>query len=570
MEFRPLARLWRPALGASLIAGLALAPMARTAAQVSRAATPIYLTAYSQTHTTMVRNFNPFQPSAYLDFTLGAIYEPLLIITTAGGGHVYPWLATGYTWTNANKTLVLTIRHGVRWSDGVPLTAGDVLFTFTYGRTHPVADQTGMWSSGQLLDVARVGADRVALTFKTVNTTVLQQVASSMSVIPQHIWSTIANPAAFANLNPVGSGPFTNVTYFSPQEFILGKNPYYWQPGKPAVDGIKVPAFSSNDAGLAALLHGDLDWISDFVPNVDKVFVSRDPAHNHYYFANNTTPVSLYFNTSVYPYSLPAFRKAVSNAINRSTISTIAEYGYEPPSEALGIAGLFPSWLDAGLAGQARAAATYNPAVARQTLSAAGFAIKGNSLLDPRGNAVQMTLEVPAGWSDWIQSLQLIARDLKAVGIVATIKQVDQNAFFADRARGTINGGWFAAPQAGANPYQYFYGTISRESLIPTGQDATLHGGNNQERWASDQASQLLARFRQTSDPALQHRLAAQLERIWLDNLPVIPLMYQANWYEYSTRHVTGFPDAHHSYAQGSTYLYPDDVKIFTSLTPAM
>src|SRR5437764_2918961 len=52
--------------------------------------------------TPFIRNFNPFGASN--DFTLGGIYEPLYIITAAGGGHTYPWLATSYTWRDGNKT----------------------------------------------------------------------------------------------------------------------------------------------------------------------------------------------------------------------------------------------------------------------------------------------------------------------------------------------------------------------------------------------------------------------------------------------------------------------------------
>ena len=52
-----------------------------------------------------------------------------------------PWLATAYKWTNGAKSLVITIRDGVKWSDGQPFTAKDVVFTMTYGKVDPAADQ---------------------------------------------------------------------------------------------------------------------------------------------------------------------------------------------------------------------------------------------------------------------------------------------------------------------------------------------------------------------------------------------------------------------------------------------
>ncbi len=561
---------WRSAVAAALVAGVALAPMSTHAARQSAAASPIYLTSYSQTHTTFVRNFNPFQPAAYLDFTQGAIYEPLMIVTTAGIGHVYPWLATGYAWSNGNKTLTFTIRQNVKWSDGLPLTAADVAFSYDYGKTHPAADLTGLWGGKQLVSVQQAGTDKVALNFATVNTLVLRQAASLIVIIPQHIWANVSNPAAYDNQDPVGSGPFTQVVSFSPQEFILGKNPYYWQ--KLTYDGIKVPAVPSNDVALAAMTHHELDWTGDFFPGIQKSYVAKDPTHFHYFYAANNTPLSLYFNDTVYPFSLVAFRQAVSLAINRQKVSTIGENGYLPPADAIGVAGAWPSWADPSLSAQAKAMATYSPDKAKSVLKSAGFTWDGSgNLIDPKGAKVSFVLECPAGWSDWILSYQLMQKDLQAIGMNVTIKQVDQNGFFSARSAGTIQGGWFFTQQQGLTPYEMFNSSISAESYQPTGVDEIAHGFWNEERFtgaAAQQASALLAKFRTTADVATQHSLADELQKIWLDNLPVVNVLYIANWYTYSTDHFTGFPDANNFYANGSTYLYPDNLKILMSIKP--
>ena len=78
---------------------------------------------------TFVKNFNPYtatgQPSGA--FVQGAFYEPL-IITPLGGLPAVPWLARTWKWSDGNKTLTLNIAHGVKWSDGKPLTAKFPLF----------------------------------------------------------------------------------------------------------------------------------------------------------------------------------------------------------------------------------------------------------------------------------------------------------------------------------------------------------------------------------------------------------------------------------------------------------
>src|SRR5438445_7712436 len=127
---RPAKAAVQTLLSVALVLAVAAGPAyAGQKASRSTVAAPTgsrYITTFQVFHTSFVRNFNPFSPDA-LDFTAGAIYEPLYIITTAGGGRSYPWLATAYQWRDGGKTLLITLRHGVRWSDGQPLTARDVL-----------------------------------------------------------------------------------------------------------------------------------------------------------------------------------------------------------------------------------------------------------------------------------------------------------------------------------------------------------------------------------------------------------------------------------------------------------
>src|SRR5947209_5287217 len=99
-------------LALALTAGPATA--ARTVVPESHpsAAGTRYITSFQVFHTSFTRNFNPFDCGAgtAMDFTCGAIYEPLYLITTAGGGRQYPWLATAYRFTDRGKTLLITIR----------------------------------------------------------------------------------------------------------------------------------------------------------------------------------------------------------------------------------------------------------------------------------------------------------------------------------------------------------------------------------------------------------------------------------------------------------------------------
>jgi len=541
MHVRPV-RLIAVVLLSTLALTGALIPASTTSAHRA-AASPVYLVTYQNFKTTMVRNFNLFDPAARMDFTDFGIYEPLYIVNIPPGkpGLSYPWLATGYAWSNGNKTLTFTIRQGVKWSDGVPFTAQDVAFTFNYGKKYPAADQQGLWAKpAQLASVTAVG-NTVVFNFTSVNTTVFRKVANLNLIIPQHIWSTITNPTVTQNPNPVGTGPFTQVTDFTPQGYTLAKNPYYWQPVH--FDGIHVPAFASNDAALIANAAGQLDQTGNFIPGCGSAYAAKNPTH---FVCDYTTvgPVGLWFNDQQYPFSLTSFRKAVSHAINRQQVYTIGEYGYEPPSDAMGVPGPWPNWMDPSLAAEAKAMATYNPAEAKSELVAAGFSYKGSALYDPNGKPVTLGLYVINGWSDWDLSMQIIAKNLTAIGIQTKINLMTQPDWFDQADKGTLPGNWAQLHWVTTTdtPYDYFQDIFSQESFVPIGTDVSLTGSTNYERFVDQDASAALTSFRETSDLATQQKLMYQVEKDWLNDLPMIPLVYSADWSTYSTLHFTGWP----------------------------
>jgi peptide/nickel transport system substrate-binding protein len=396
--------------------------------------------------------------------------------------------------------------------------------------------------------------------------TALPTILSNVKIVPEHIWSHVTNPTAFTNPNPVGTGPFTRIARFTSQDYILGKNPYYWQPGKPAADGLHVPLFTGNDPANLALAHGEFDWESTFVPNVQRIYVNPDPVHRHYFLGNIQGANGLYFNDQVYPFRLAGFRKAISYAVDRRKIWLIGEYGYMPPSDAIGIAAVWPSWVDKSLMPQAKVLATYSPAKAKALLATQGFTWKGGQLYDPRGHKVAIQLSVPSGWTDYALDCQIMAREFQAIGIDASVKLMDLGSWTDKQNRGIFSA-IIQAPPSGVTPYYYFNSYMSRPSYVPTGQDASLKGFNL-ERWWSPQATQLLAQFRQSTDSGAQHAAIDGLQRLQLDQLPWIPLMYSPYFYNYSTLRFTGWPTKNDNYAIGAPWQYPDDVKIMTSVVP--
>ena len=104
------------------------------------------LTVESSQQNAITQNFNPFIQSSAATL-LGAtslMYEPLLQTNAIKPGQYYDWLATGYTWSNGGKSITFTIRPGVKWSNGTPMTAADVAFTFNMIKQYPDVNNTGL------------------------------------------------------------------------------------------------------------------------------------------------------------------------------------------------------------------------------------------------------------------------------------------------------------------------------------------------------------------------------------------------------------------------------------------
>ena len=516
-----------------------------------------------------VKNFNPFTATGLPSgqFVRGAVYEGLTV-SPEGGKPTLPWLARSWKWSNGNKTLTLQIAKGVKWSDGQALTVRDVVYSLLAGRQNKTMDILGITRpETNVASVKSKGAHEVVINLKTPDSQFIAATLNGVLVIPRHIWSKVKDPATFTNPAPVGSGPFTRITRFTTQDYVLSKNRGYWQANKPLINCLEYVQASSNDAALALIQSGQVDWTHNFVPNVDKAYESKDKAHYHSFYATTAYPVSLVFDNNQYPYSLVAFRHALSMAIDRNTVSKLGEYGYAPPTDAIGLNGLFPSWVtDAKIKARSKLLSTYSPTAAKKVLTDAGFTYKGNKLIDPKGDAVSLDIHVISGWSDWVASNQIITKNLQGIGIDSNVKlEPDWNSWYPN-AFATKNPTLLWQNGSQASPYGFFNANLSQNSLIPSGQDASTTG--NWSHTYSAQATGLLNQWKVSLDSKKQHSIATQLESIFLDQMPIVPLFIGPRWSTYSTKYFHCFNSPKNFYGDPIFSTYPDNLLSFTRICP--
>jgi len=515
------------------------------------------LTIVNVTGTQWNCSFNPFNPGNLGEgITMGQVYEPLAFVNTLQNAKASPWLATKWAWSDGNKTLTFTIRNGVKFSDGTPMTAADVAYTFNLIKKVPALDVNAVWS---VLSSVTQSGDNVVMTFKVPSVPYFYYIADQIPIVPQHVWSKISNPATYADSNPIGTGAYT-VKPCTPQNITYVANPDYWQPGEPKIAKVLYPAFTSNDPANTMLATGQGQWGSQFIPNI-KAFYTSKSADNHYWFPSYAS-VSLIPNLTAPGLSDVAVRQAMAYAIDRNKVGDIGEYGEQPGANQSGIAlPTFSGWLDKSAV--AKYNYGYNPAKAKQILTQAGYTQGSDGIFAKGGKKLSFSVINIGGYSDWVASMSVIQQELKAVGIQITPQNLAQNDFLSRLYAGNYQLAYYAQT-GGPTPYYEFRQWLYSANSAPIGKNAA----SNWERYSNPATDKLLNDYAVTTDTATQHQIVDQLQQVVLSDVPYIPITGDVAWFQYNTASFTGWPTPSNPYAMPAAYMYPDMGQVLLHLAP--
>ena len=497
----------------------------------------------------LVQNFNPFVAitgGVNSEGEFGPIYETLLFFNRADGS-IHPWLAASYTFSSDATQITFKLHQGIKWSDGQSFTADDVAFTFNVMQQYPAADYLGLDSS--IKSVTAVDPETVQVTLTSPNSSILWSLAGQVWIVSKHIWSGVGDPTKYTDANPVGTGPYIFKS-FTPQLIDLVKNPNFWQPGKPIVPELKYPAYNDNVTNETDMDKDKTDWNGVFPQHI-KDFTNH--SYNHYSFPPSD-PLMLFLNLSRSPLDQLPVRQAINLAIDRSKIDTLGELGFEPPANPTGL--ILPAdkqFLDPTYT---NASFSVNTAQALQILANAGYS-KGSDgiMVGPGGKKLSFTASGVTGYTDWDTDYQIIAQDLKQIGIQLTPKDSDASAVAQDIQNGNFDMAiYYETP--GPTPY-YIYNQVLASGNI---------GTSNYERWNDPASDALLNQYNGTTDLTQQKQAMYGIEKIMVDKLPVIFLQNEPYWYEYNTLKYVGWPDQGNMYAEPSPFAYPDDEMVLLHL----
>ena len=510
--------------------------------------------------------FNPpLSQSAYTVF--GYLYDPL-IQDDPVTGELMPksGLAQGWEISDDKQKIIITLKDGLKWSDGKPLTVDDIIFTY-----NDIYLNDKIPSSFK--DILRVGKSRSFPTVKKLDNRRVEfsvsepfapflQYVAGLSILPAHIlkdsitetdsegnpkflttWGTDTNPQDI-----VGNGQYRIKSYTPYQRVILERNPYYWRKDEqgnpqPYIEEIVWQIIESTDTQLLDFRSGSLDTLT-LQPETFPLLKPEEKRGKYTIYNSGpdmgTVFMSLNMNRGKNPQGKPfvdpikskwfnnkAFRQAVYYAINREAMKNNFYLGLgELQHSPLPVQSPFYLSPEAGLKTY-----THNPEKARQMLIDAGFKYNNQGqLLDSEGNQVRFTLLTSAGKKIREQMATQINQDLGKIGIQVDLLFLSFNTLVErlsssrnwDAYLGGFSGGGIE-PHGGYNIW-------SVQGRLHTFNQGPQPGETGITDWqVSDweqQIDDLFVKASQEFDPKKRKELYGKAQKIISEELP---LLYMVN-----------------------------------------
>jgi peptide/nickel transport system substrate-binding protein len=337
---------------------------------------------------------------------LEQIMQPLYTVTPDGKG-VMPWLATGYTVSPDKLTYTFTLRPGVKFSTGRPVTSADVRFSIDQARA---AAAGWGYIDAAIKSVAAPSPQTVVIRLKYPWAPLLADLSLfSNAVVPASYGGQSENQFY---QHPFGTGPFKWDYWQKGQALKLVRNPYYWEKGKPYLNSVTwtdVP----NDNTRELQLKGGQAQVDEFPAWSTVSSLMTTPGITMALF-NSTRTDYLAFNELRKPFADVHVRRAISLAISRSALVKAVLFGNGKPANSL-----FPPQVP-----------YYQPATGglQYKLAAAKQEMAESSV--PHGFTT--TILVPAGTSDAVTIATILQAELKPLGVTLKIQQLDPNTAYTD------------------------------------------------------------------------------------------------------------------------------------------
>jgi peptide/nickel transport system substrate-binding protein len=430
-------------------------------------------------------------------------------------GNWKPALATAYTASPDGKTWTLTLRPGVRWSDGRPFTSADVKYTWQLA-TNKDVHITYATGFDKIASVETPSATEVVYHLKEAYAPFKEQVMGA-PVVPQHILGPMSadqiNRALF-NQKPVGTGPFAVTEFVTDDHITLTANPLYWGP-KPKLRQIVVRIVSEQNTQVNLVRAGDLSLLVGVPPaRLDDIRRTPSVAIKRY-----LAPVYQLIQLDEYGFLKDVtVRQALDFATPKASIIKNIMKGQAEPA----VSDMVP---DGPWANKTLTPRPYDTARAKAMLLKDGFAPGPDGVLVKNGKRLEIPVWTTSGRQTDEQMMELIAQSWRAIGVATDTRAVSAQALFGQ------NGPQWNGSDA-ALIYSWGQGVFPEDRInwasayIP--KDANSPG-ENAERYSNPEMDRLLDEADRTVDEAKRRAIYNRIQEIQHRDVPIIFLFWFVN-----------------------------------------
>lgn len=495
----------------ALIAFLGIVLLAAIFTTTARDFTNIAVPAKGGVYTEAVvgspRAINPLLSlSSELDNDLsGLIFQGL--VTLNERAEPAPALAESWQFNADEKEVTFNLRRSVRWSDGAPFTAADVVYTVGVLQSDAFANsgQAGSTFLSQLWrNVTVEQLDDYTVRFRLQQPLASFLAENTVGILPAHLWGRVPNEqftASLLNLQPVGTGRW-RVADLNAQEIRLEPNPYSSE-APPLLEALVFRFYPDYPSAFAAFRQGEVDGVRQILPQdiaeaqqskQMQVLSAPVPGETFVYFNLNSTDAAFLSDTTI--------RQALYLALDQNKLIDGALNGQGIPADSPLVAG---TWA---YAPQQHAA---DPERAAQMLTDAGWTDSDRDGVRDR-EGINLSFEL-LGDNDPL--LQALAEQWRQIGVEARPHLVTLLSLAAD----------YLSPrtyQAAVTHWQL----VGDPDPYPLWHSTQVENGQNYTGWSNSEADQLMEKGRSINDPGRRIQLYEQFQQIFAQELPALPLYY--------------------------------------------
>lgn len=329
---------------------------------------------------------NPFYISGATDsWITELIWDRMMRI--GPDGLATPWAAESVAWDDDAKGVTVTLREGMMWHDGEPVTIEDVVFSFTAPVKY--APMYKPFVDG-IANIVVVDDRTVRFELSNPNAAFETSTLAKINLVPKHIWEPLLanlsdgeNAESILEETRIGSGPFKFNRWATQQEVVLDSNQGHWAP--PKVDRWILRIVLNVEATLGMLRSAELNFLSDYTGDPSLLIEAAEADGDLEVIESVDIGFQyLAFNLRRPPFDDAAFRRALSAAINRELIRKAAYNGFAVNANSV-VSPALSFWHKDGIAAELKTGID----IAKTILDEGGYVVEGGTLHYPAGETEQ-------------------------------------------------------------------------------------------------------------------------------------------------------------------------------------